>query len=58
MVSALQKQPNMASVAALYIFYLIPSACPLFKVTGNISNPVQVGRPMTLSCNANKVGYR
>ena len=56
MVSALQKQPDMASVAALYIFYLIPSACPFFKVTGNISNPVQVGRPMTLSCNANRVG--
>ena len=48
----------MAGVAALYLFFLIQKVSPLFIVTGNISKPVQVGRPMTLSCNANQVGSR
>ena len=48
----------MAGVAALYLFFLIKKVSPLFIVTGNISKPVQVGRPMTLSCSANQVGLK
>ena len=51
-------RPDMAGVAALYLFFLIQKVSPLFKVSGNISKPVQVGRPMTLSCNANQVGSK